>query len=59
MSSSQPDNDNGYSSTFGRNTLSSENTDTELPADYLTHSHQAEKKELVHKTVKSCSSVSH
>ena len=40
--SSQPDNDNGYSSTFARNTFSSEKTDTELPTDYLTHSHQAE-----------------
>ena len=40
--SSQPDNDIGYSSTFARNTLSSENTETELLAYYLTHSHQAE-----------------
>ena len=42
MPSPQPDIDKGYSSTFGRNTLSSENTYTELPVDYLTHSHQAE-----------------
>ena len=42
MPSSQPDNDNGYSSTFARNTFSSENTDTELPNQYWIASHQAE-----------------
>ena len=41
MPSSQPDNDNGYSSTFARNTLSSENTDTELPNQYWIPSYQA------------------
>ena len=35
-------NDNGYSSTFAKNTFSSENTDTELPTSYLTTSHQVE-----------------